>query len=159
MSRLIRDTDNIYKKARIKASEINDKLRSREGASELLGVSASSLLNYETGACKQIPTDVIVKMSDIYNAPELMNYYCFNECLIGKYIAPQIEILDIDRITIQIIASLENVKVLKTELINITADGVIAEDEKSKLKYIVDTLDKISKEAQELKLWTQKNLK
>jgi hypothetical protein len=58
MSRSIRDADIIYKKARIKASESNDKLRSREEASELLDVSVGSLLNYETGVCKQISADV-----------------------------------------------------------------------------------------------------
>ncbi|QXE19504.1 helix-turn-helix transcriptional regulator [Clostridium sp. 001] len=159
MSRSIKDTDTIYKKARIEASNSNDKLRSREGASEILGVSPSSLLNYETGVCKQIPTDVVVKMAEIYNAPELMNYYCCNECVIGRHIAPQVEILAMDRITIQIVSSLENINEVKKELLDITEDGIITEGEKPKLEHIVKTLDKIEKESRELKLWVQKNFR
>ncbi|MFC0905861.1 XRE family transcriptional regulator [Clostridium sp. MT-14] len=159
MSRSIRDTDTIYKKARIKASESNDKLRSREGASELLDVSVGSLLNYETGVCKQIPADVVVKMAEIYNAPELMNYYCHSECPIGKHTVPQIEVLEIDRVTIQILSSLENISNVRKELLDITSDGVITEEEKPKLKSIVKALDELSINAQELKLCVQKKLK
>ncbi|AZV56772.1 helix-turn-helix transcriptional regulator [Clostridium sp. AWRP] len=158
MGRNIKDTDTVYKKARIEASSFNDKLRSREGTSEILGVSPSSLLNYETGVCKQIPTDVVVKMAEIYNAPELMNYYCCKECPIGKYSVPHIEVLEMDRITIQIVSSLENINEVKKELLDITEDGIITEYEKPKLDHIVKTLDKISVESQELKLWVQKNI-
>ena len=157
--RLIKSTDTVYKKARIEASKFNDKLRNREGASELLGVSTSSLLNYETGVCKQIPPDVVVKMAEIYSAPELMDYYCCNECVIGKHIAPQVEILEMDRITIRIVSSLENIDSVKKELLDITEDEIITNDEKPKLDHIVKTLDKISVESRELEIWVQKNLR
>lgn len=159
MIKRIRDKNTIYKEARLRASENNDRLRSREGASELLDVSVGSLLNYETGVCKQIPTDIVVKMAEIYNAPELMNYYCCNECLIGKCIAAPVEIMEMDRITIKILASLKNIDEVKEELLDITEDGVISEDERPKLKKIIDFLEKISKESQALKIWAQKNLK
>lgn len=159
MSRSIRDTDTIYKKARIQASETNDKLRSREGASELLDVSVGSLLNYETGVCKQIPADVVVKMAEIYNAPELMNYYCCNECPIGKNTVPHLELTDIGYLAIQISVSLKNPESMIDRLMEIVQDGIISKNEKPELKSIVGKLDGFSEKVQSLKLWAQKNLR
>lgn len=158
MGRLI-DTDNIYMKTRLKAAEFNDKFRSREGASEILGVSPSSLLNYETDVCKRIPPDVVVMMAAIYNAPELMNYYCCNECPIGKRIAPKLEILDMGYLAIQISILLKNPESIIDRLMEIVQDGAITEDEEPDFKDIVHKLDKVSEKIQELDLLAQKNLK
>lgn len=158
MARL-KDTDNVYMKARLRAAEFNDKFRSREGASELLGVSASSLLNYETDVCKRIPPDVVVMMAEIYNAPELMNYYCCNECPIGKRIAPKLEILDIGCLAIQISILFKNPELIIDRLMEIVQDGIISENEKPDFKNIVNKLDKVSEKIQELKLLAKKNLK
>lgn len=65
--------DNIYCKCRKEAEKYNDKLNSREGAAELLGISASTLADYELGITKIIPADAILRMADLYNAPELRN--------------------------------------------------------------------------------------
>lgn len=51
--------DNIYCKCRKEAAKYNDKLNSREGAAELLGISASTLADYELGITKIIPADAI----------------------------------------------------------------------------------------------------
>jgi len=159
MGKAVRDTDNAYKKARVRAAEFNDKLKSREGAAEMMGVSPSSILNYETGVCKQIPPDVVVKMAEIYSSPELMNHYCCNECPIGKLTVPKIEVLGIDRVTLQVIGSLEGIGVIKSELIAITKDGVIDEDEKPKLEHVINFLEEISKQTNNLKLSVEKYLK
>lgn len=62
-------------RCRKEAAKHNDKLGSREGAAELLGISVSSLADYELGNTKVIPVDKVVLMADIYNAPELMAWY------------------------------------------------------------------------------------
>lgn len=62
-------------RCRKEAAKYNDKLGSREGAAELLGISVSSLADYELGNTKVIPVDKVVLMADIYNAPELMAWY------------------------------------------------------------------------------------
>ena len=41
--------DNIYCRCRKEAAKYNDKLNSRDGAAELLGISASTLADYELG--------------------------------------------------------------------------------------------------------------
>lgn len=71
---------NICFRCRKEASAYNDKLSSREGAAELLGLSVSSLADYELGVTKVIPVDKIVLMADLYNAPELKVWYCSQEC-------------------------------------------------------------------------------
>jgi hypothetical protein len=159
MSKSIKNTDTVYKKARIEASNFNDKLSSREGASELLGVSTSSLLNYETGVCKQIPPDVVVKMAEIYNTGELMNYYCCNECPIGEHSVQKIEIMDVRGLTLNIVSCLKNSGPIENNLIEIFKDGVVSEDEKPKLQETVNNLDEISKYAQSLKVQVMKYLK
>lgn len=67
--------DNIYCRCRKEAAKYNDKLNSRDGAAELLGISASTLADYELGITKIIPADAILRMADLYNAPELRNHY------------------------------------------------------------------------------------
>ena len=47
--------NNIWCKARLAAAETNDRLRSREGAAELIGISPNMLAKYENDLCKCIP--------------------------------------------------------------------------------------------------------
>lgn len=59
--------DNIYFRCRKEAAKYNDKLNSRESAADLLGVSVSSLADYELGNTKVVPVDKVVLMADLYN--------------------------------------------------------------------------------------------
>ena len=79
-----KQNENVYFKARKKAAAYNPRLSSREGASEILGVSESTLADYELGNTKVVPVDKVVLMADLYRAPELLNGYCKNECPIGR---------------------------------------------------------------------------
>lgn len=150
--------DNIYYKARMEAAATNDKLNSREGAAEIIGIDRTRLARIELDSICAYPEEVLI-MADAYNAPELENYFCCEQCPIGKHSMPHIELVEIDRLTIGILSSLKNVTFIKEELIEIVADGVITEDEKPKLEHILDSLEKISVEAQTLKLWAEKYLK
>lgn len=150
--------DNVYYKARIEAATTNDKLNSREGAAEVIGIDRTRLARIELDSICAYPEEVLM-MSDVYNAPELENYYCCTQCPIGKHIAPHLEVLEIDRVTIKVLASLENINYVKASLLSITADGIITEEEKPKLMSIIKALDEITVNARELKLCVQKNLR
>ncbi|EKQ52410.1 MULTISPECIES: helix-turn-helix transcriptional regulator [unclassified Clostridium] len=156
----VNKNDTVYRIARKRASEFNEKFKSIEGASEAIGVSKDQLSNYELGLYKQLPVDSVVRMADAYNAPELMNYYCCNECVIGKLTMAPVELCGIERLTIQILAVLNSTSItkIKESLIDITADGKITEDEVPRLQEIIDTLDEISVKSQSLKIWAEKNL-
>ncbi len=151
--------DNIYCRCRKEAAKYNDKLNSREGAAELLGISVSSLADYELGNTKIVPVDKAVLMADLYNAPEIKNFYCTNECPIGKDTVPRLEVEELDRLTVKVLSSFKYLKGIRNELIDIVEDGIITNSEKPKLEEILNALDKIAICSQELRLWAEKNLK
>ena len=62
---------NVYYEARKKAAMYNDRLSSREGAAEALGISPSTLADYELGLTKFVPVENVIRMADVYNAPQL----------------------------------------------------------------------------------------
>ena len=137
------------------AAKYNDKLNSREGAAEMLGVSVSSLADYELGITKVIPVDKVVLMAELYNAPELKAWYCTTECPIGRsFPMPSANISTVERTTMRLLKQLrqDEVQDIKDTLIEITADGVISEDEKVDLAEILEYLDELIKAAGELRL-------
>lgn len=152
----VKATGNPCYECRKRAARYNDKLASREGAAEVLNCSVSSLTDYELGITKVIPVDKIVLMSDAYNAPELKTWYCSNECPIGKSfpMMPSSEISSVERTTMKLLKQLrrEDIQQVKDTLIDITADGVISEDERVDLEGILEYLDRLIKAAGELRL-------
>lgn len=148
--------DNIYCQCRKRAAMYNDKLHSREGASELLGISVSTLAGYELGTVKNMPPEMVVLMADLYNSPELKNHFCTSECPIGRASVAQLEVAELDRLTVKLLSSLRKVDGIKDDLLDITADGVIDQNETSSLEDILQDLERISRHAQELKLYAER---
>ncbi|MBQ3011605.1 MAG: transcriptional regulator [Clostridia bacterium] len=75
---------NRYCRARLEAAKYNDRFASRASAAEEIpGVTEDSLKKYELDITRP-PNDVIALMADAYNAPELILWYCSNECPLGK---------------------------------------------------------------------------
>lgn len=147
---------NVFYKARCEAAKHNEQLSSREGAADLMSIDRGRLYRIESGVADPYPEEVHL-MADLYNAPELRNYYCREMCPLGEDV-PVLELEDLDRITVRAMASLRKVEDAKESLLNITADGIIKNEEKPELKKILTTLDEISVIAQSLKVWAEKNL-
>ena len=80
------ENTNMYFQARKKAATYNERLWSREGAAELLGISVSTLADYELGNTKVVPVDKVVLMADLYNAQELITGYCMRECPVHGFL-------------------------------------------------------------------------
>nr|DAI55842.1 MAG TPA: regulatory protein [Caudoviricetes sp.] len=156
-----KDNQNVYFRARKEAAEYNEALSSREKAAELLGISSSTLADYELGITKFVPVDKVVLMSDLYNRPELRTGYCKHECPIGKNFSIATRINGIEGIALRIIREFnsDKIKGIKEMLVDIAADGVISEDEKPVLKEILEQLDQLSLAISELKLAGEKALK
>jgi transcriptional regulator with XRE-family HTH domain len=148
--------ENIYFKHRKEAAKYNEKLNSREGAAELLGLSVSSLSDYELGNTKVVPVDKVVLMADLYNAPELKVNYCRESCPLGAC-NPKVVLQDLDRIAIRAISRLRKLPDAKDTLLNIVEDGVITREEQSELNDVLKALEEIAMTANELKLWIEKN--
>ena len=155
-----KENTNVYFKARKEASIYNEKLYSREGAAELLGVSVSTLADYELGNTKFVPVDKVVLMADLYNCPELKNLYCKNDCPIGKDKCIATETKGFEGAVIRLMRQFDdqNVEDIKDTLMEIAEDGVISEDETKELQNVMKQLDKISNVISELKLIGEKAL-
>ncbi len=149
--------NNMYCKCRLAAAKYNDKLNSRDGAAEMLGLSSSTLASYELNLTKVVPVESIMMMADVYNAPELKNWYCSNVCPLGAEF-PKVELEALDRLAIKALSNLRKIPKMGEELLDITADGIISVDERPKFHDVIKTLDEISNVAQSLKLWAKKNL-
>ena len=112
---------NVWREARLRAAEHDETLYSRERVSELLGVGIDAVRRIETNANKSMPVDTAVLMADLYNAPELLNYYCLNECPIGCNRPLSTDVVGIERVTVKLLKSLkaEELEEMKDKLLDI----------------------------------------
>ena len=157
----INENNNVYFKARKRAATYNEKLYSREGAAELLGISVSTLADYELGNTKVVPVDKVVIMADLYNSPELIAGYCMRECPVHGFLPLATEERSIQGIALRLLKRFneDDLKAMKEDLIDITEDGIISEDEVPRLKAILETLDKMAETISEMKIIGEKYIK
>lgn len=132
---------------------------SREEAEfQLEFISADKIAKIESGKTQAQPADV-VQMSEKYGHPALCNYYCKNECEIGKKYAPEVKInTNLSQIVLEILNSLNSLKKGKERLIEISVDGNIEDNEIQDFITIQRELTNISVTVQTLQLWAEKKL-
>lgn len=147
-----KENKNVYQKKR---EELG---LSREAASELLEtLTPERIERIESEKITPHPSDVL-DMSRGYKAPHLCNYYCANECPIGQEYIPEVKVKDLSQIVLEMLASLNSMAKKKERLIEITADGVIDNDELNDFIYIQEELERISITVETLQLWVEKML-
>ncbi len=96
---------------------------SREKASELLdSISPTRLERIESGKFTAYPEEVVV-MADKYQAPNLRNYYCTNECAIGRQYMPEIKMKDLTQIVLEMLVSLNSMEKRQERLIESRLTG------------------------------------
>ena len=149
-------SSNRFYQSRCEASTHNEQLSSREGAADIMSIDRGRLYRIEKGLKNPYPEEVDL-MADLYNAPELVNYYCTNVCPLGKFI-PEAGVADLDRISIKALSAFRKLESTKEMLLDITEDGIISEDEKPTLEQIIANLEELESVAQNLKIWAKKNL-
>lgn len=157
----INENNNVYFKARKKAAAYNERLYSREGAAELLGISVSTLADYELGNTKVVPVDKVVLMADLYNSPELITGYCMRECPVHGFLPLATEEKSIQGIALRLLKRFNENELehMKEDLIDITVDGLISEDEVPRLKAILERLDVMAETISEMKIVGEKYIK
>ncbi len=153
--------ENIYFKCRKEAALYDKRLFSRESAADLLGMSVSSLSDYELGITKVVPVDKVVLMADLYNAPQLKTMYCKHDCPIGECLTVATEIKSIECIVLNLLNTLEEGKMtdVKRQLIKIAASGGISEEDTHSIDDILSYLDRLVVSVSELKLLCTKTKK
>lgn len=150
--------DNMYYLARCEAAGNNSDFSSREKAAELIGMDRTRLARIELDTIAPYPEEVKA-MAEAYNVPELCNSYCARECPIGRNNVQEVTIDDFDRLALKVLGSLKDIDTLRASLIAISEDGVIEENERPAFQKILDSLQKISNNANALRIWAMKNIR
>lgn len=143
----VRENKNEYQLAREAAD-----LTRAEAAELMQFVSESRIEKIESEKSEPQP-DEILAMADAYKKPGLCNYYCSTKCPIGQEYVPHVEVKDLSQITLEMLATLNNLYKDKDRLIEITADGVITPDEMDDFTRIKNQLSQIAMTADSLQLW------
>lgn len=149
---------NAFYRARMEASSCNDRLASREGAAEEIGIDRTRLARIELGNLVPYPEEVIL-MAETYDSPELTNRYCTTMCPIGRKLIPPAEMRSLDRLTICIVTALADTNRIRDTVLDVARDGVVTPDEYDAMRQIASALERIEIVAQETKLWITKNIK
>lgn len=151
-------TGNVWYDARMRAAEWNDKLRSRDGVEAELGISVDALRRIENGVNKVMPVEHAVLLADLYNSPELRNYYCLHECPIGQARALSAESHDIDRVTVKLLkrTTLDDLVKVRQKLLDIADDGRVDDDEVDDLIEVVEFFKELQRTTSELETICEK---
>lgn len=148
----VKEDKNIYQLFREEAG------MTRAQASEaLVFMSDSRIEKIESEKCEPHP-DEIMAMAKAYKKPNLCNYYCSNECPIGKEYVPEVKTKDLGLIVLEMLSTINTLTKQKERLIEITADGIISDDEVVDFTNIQEELQKMSLSIDSLKLWVDQTI-
>lgn len=149
-------SSNVFYKARCEAATHNEQLKSREGAADIMSIDRGRLYRIESGIANPYPEEAHL-MADLYNAPELRNYYCTEICPLGCEIT-KASVEDLDRITIRAISAFRRLNETKELLLDITEDGIVSDNERQDMNKVLENLEELEGIAQSLKIWVKKNM-
>lgn len=146
---------NRYYLARRTAAERNERMSSREGASEETGIDRKRLQRIEIGTLNPYPEEVLL-MADAYHAPELLNYHCSHCCPIGQRTVPRAEASELDRITVKFMNALDAIRDSDKELLRIAQDGTLSAEEVPQMEHLLSGIQRIATVALEMQIYLDK---
>lgn len=162
--RSTKENKSIYQEAREKMI-CDGKPWSREKAADELAkidngrfyyLNKDKLVKIEDNGDKIQPLDVL-GLSLAYNMPELRNYYCCNQCDIGRLDAPEVSFdAGVHEILVNMAVVLRKVNHNKIRLMEILEDGKLSEDEQEDFDRIYEELEQVSMTVEALQLWCEK---
>ncbi len=150
--RSTKENKNIYQLSR---ESLN---LTREAASEVLAFMTPDRIEKIENEKSTPHPDEILAMANAYRNPSLCNYYCSHECSIGHECVPEVQSKDLSQITLEVVATLNNLVRERDRLIEITVDGKITDDEVPDFLKIKAELEKMSGTIDSLKLWIDKTI-
>lgn len=125
---------------------------SREEAAHRLYVGSRTLADYEL-ARTIAPPDVVMKMAEVYQEPELTADYCKKICPIGQVVAHCVERSEFAVTVLRVLKEFADVERLKEKLVCIAADGELHRHEVDEFETIMKELVELEKQIQELKFF------
>lgn len=144
----VKPDKNIYFKSREEAGLTRD-------AASRPGLSSDRIEKIESGKTQIRPEDVVM-MSQAYKKPELLNYYCTNECPIGMKTVIPVNKHELSQIALSMLKSLGELESRKDRLIDICIDNKITDDELPEFVAIKDSLTEIAATASAMQLWVDR---
>ena len=145
-----------YYKARIKAAAYNDRLNSREGAAEVVCIERTRLANIEAGNINPHPEEVNL-MESAYNAPELPNYYCAEQCPLGCGRVDRLQPRNLESAALKIERLTRDIDEIAEDISDIAEDGKISHDERALFDQRVEQLRALKTSIEELILIAEKH--
>lgn len=148
--RSVKENKTLYQRTREKLG------LTREEASQLLETMAPERIEKIENQRLDPHPDEVLLMSDGYKEPLLCNYYCANQCPIGRQYVPEVKVKELSQIVLETVASLNAMQRQKDRLIEITVDGAISGDELGDFVKIQQELEKLSIAVETLQLWCER---
>lgn len=115
----------------------------QEKASEYLDISVDSLRAYE-GDKRTPPDHVVIKMIEVYDTQYLAYQHMRTRDDVGKSFLPNVEIKDLPAAMLRLQKEVNDFIKLRDEMIDITCDGVIDENEKERWNIILKELNDVA---------------
>lgn len=148
--------DTIYKEIRKNHDMTRDEVCDKASLMDS-PIQPERLERIENGKFAINPEEVML-LAEIYGEPTLCNRYCSQECPIGKKYVPEVKVKDLAQIVLEMLSSLNSMKKSQERLIEITADGIIEDDEIRDFVFIQKELEKMSITVESLQLWVEQML-
>lgn len=148
--------DTIYKEIRKKHDLTRDDVCDKASLMDN-PIQSERLERIENGKFPITPDEVML-LAEIYGEPTLCNHYCSKECPIGEKYVPEVKVKDLAQIVLEMLSSLNSMKKSQERLIEITADGMIDDDEIKDFVFIQKELERISITVETLQLWVEQML-
>ena len=124
----------------------------RAEASEKSLIPESRIEKIEYGQTMINPQDVVA-MAAAYKKPSLCNYFCANDCEIGRGTVTELKVEHLAQIVLSIVNSLNTLNSERDRLIQIAADGEVNSDELADFISIRKKLGEIADTVNSLQLW------
>ncbi|MBQ9210072.1 MAG: helix-turn-helix domain-containing protein [Clostridia bacterium] len=130
----------------------------REKAAEILpGFSPERIEKIENERVQIRPEDVKM-MAEAYKAPGLCNYYCSQECPIGRGRTPRVESKNLVQIVVETLNGINRLSQYKDRMLEIAEDGALSADEYEDFGEIKETLDKLQVSVSTMQLWLEEQM-
>ncbi|MCL6611209.1 MAG: helix-turn-helix domain-containing protein [Peptococcaceae bacterium] len=124
---------------------------SQEAAADFLYIGRRTLYSYEAGKTHVQP-DVLIKMAELYRRPDLLDWYCCEQCSIGQRVAHRYgQRRQLATAVLGLLKELSDLEALKNRLIAIASDGDICPAEQAEFLAILREAVEVEKEIGELK--------
>lgn len=130
---------------------------SQECAAGEAHIGRRSLSRYEDVPEKANP-QVILKLAEIYNSQELVEWYCTNVCEIGKEKHCKIQVNDLSTAGLRWLKELQDSVAIKDRLLSILCDGKIDAAELPELHGIMSEIDELESALHALKIKVSKEV-